>query len=357
MGLPNINIAFSTQAASAIERSEKGVVGIILKDAAGLGAHILTKPTQVATELGDLGVENQEYVKRAFLGYVNPPRQVIVYVLPDTAEDLAEALDYFAGVVVDYLVGPPTCTATEAGEIAAWIAAQRADGFTPKAVLPEIDADNEGVINFTTTGIVVGDKTYTPAEYCSRIAGLLAGTPMTISCTYAPLPEVSAVDKLMKDELDAAIDAGEFVIFHDGQKVKVGRGVNSLQTTTQEKGEVFKKIKIVEAVDMIKRDIKTTAEDNYIGKYANSYDNKCLLISAIKGYFTGLENEGILERGTSVVEIDIDAQEAYLQSKGIDTSKMTLQEIKEAATDDKVFLRARIRILDAIEDIDLNITI
>jgi hypothetical protein len=359
MGLPNINIEFSTAAATAIERSEKGIVGIILKDAAGAGtkAYALTKPTQVSTLLSALGTENQDYVKRTFIGYINPPKKVIAYVLPDTATNLAEALDYFVGETVDYLVGPPDCTIAEATEISTWIKSQRADGRTFKAVLPNIEADSEGVINFTTGGIAVGDKTYTAAQYCSRIAGLIAGTPMTISCTYAPLSEVSSVDKLSKDEIDAAIDAGKFVIFYDGEKVKVGRGVNSLQTTTQDKGEAFKKIKIVEAIDMIRTDIETTAEDSYIGKYANSYDNKCLLISAIKGYFTGLENDGILESGSSTVDIDIEAQEAYLQSKGIDTTDMTEQEIKEAATDDQVFLKATIKILDAIEDISLSITI
>ena len=46
-----------------------------------------------------------------------------------------------------------------------------------------------------------------------------------------------------------------------------------------------------------------------------------------------------------------------LQSTGVDTSKLSEQEIKEANTGDKVFLQASIQILDAIEDINLNITI
>ena len=45
------------------------------------------------------------------------------------------------------------------------------------------------------------------------------------------------------------------------------------------------------------------------------------------------------------------------QSTGVDTSKLSEQEIKEANTGDKVFLQASIQILDAIEDINLNITI
>lgn len=180
---------------------------------------------------------------------------------------------------------------------------------------------------------------------------------MTISCTYAPLPEVSDVGRLTREAMDAAVDAGKFILFHDGEKVKVARGVNSLQTTTQDKGDAWKKIKMVEVMDMIQTDIRTTAQDAYIGKYANSYDNKCLLVTAIKGYLVGLEQSGILQAGSSSVGIDLAAQEAYLQSVGTDTSKMSQQEIKEANTADKVFLEASIKILDAIEDISLNITI
>ena len=203
----------------------------------------------------------------------------------------------------------------------------------------------------------MGTTEFTTAEYCSRIAGLIAGTPMTISCTYAPLPEVSDVRRLPREAMDAAVDAGKFILFHDGEKVKVARGVNSLQTTTQDKGDACKKIKMVEVMDMIQTDIRTTAQDSYIGKYANSYDNKCLLVTAIKGYLVGLEQSGILQAGSSSVGIDLARQEAYLQSVGTDTSKMSQQEIKEANTADKVFLEASIKILDAIEDISLNITI
>ena len=108
---------------------------------------------------------------------------------------------------------------------------------------------------------------------------------------------------------------------------------------------------------MINNDIRTTVEDSYIGKYSNSYDNKCILITAIKGYFEQLEMDGILDKGKTSVSIDIQAQENYLKSQGIDTSVMKEQEIKEANTGSKVFIAASIKILDAIEDIDINIAI
>lgn len=356
MGLPNINIEFKTQGITSVQRSKKGVVGIILKDAAqaAQGAHILTNATEIPAALG---ADNKAYLERAFLGYINPPRKLIVYVLADTAENLNDALAYFATQIVDYLVGPPDCSSAEASAIATWIKSQRLDDFTPKAVLPSCASDSEAIINFTTDGIKAGETEFTTAEYCSRIAGLIAGTPMTIACTYAPLAKLTDVTRLTKSAMDDAIDDGEFIIYHDGEKVKVGRGVNSLKTTTQEKGEAFKKIKIVEAIDMMKNDIRMTAQDSYIGKYANSYDNKCLLITAIKGYLDQLELDGILQGGASKVEIDLEAQEAYLKSTGVDTSEMTEQEIKEANTGSKVFLKMSVKILDAIEDIDIAVTI
>lgn len=353
MGLPNINIEFKTQAASAVKRAEKGIVAIILKDAKENGAHILTDATQVPTTLG---TANQGYITRAFLGYSEAPRKVIVYVLPTTAETITDALDYLATQQFDYLVGPPDTDSTTAGTIATWIKGQRENDRTYKAVLPNHTADSEAIINFATSDIKVGGETFTAAQYCSRIAGLIAGTPSTISCTYAPLAEISDVERLSKTDMDTAIDAGKFILFHDGEKVKVARGVNSLTTTTAEKGEAFKKIKIVEAMDMIKDDIRMTAQDAYIGKYANSYDNKCLLISAISGYFDTLETEGLVDAGATI-EIDLTAQKNYLQSSGVDVSKMSDQEIKEANTGDKVFLTAAIKILDAIEDIDLQIIV
>lgn len=354
MKLPNINIVFTTQAASVITRSEKGIVALIVRDTAENGGHILTNSTQIPK---GLGIENKDYIGRAFIGYVNQPRKVIIYVLPESAENLTEALKYFETQTFDYLVGPPNITTSECTSIVTWIKSQRTLGFTQKAVLPDTAADSEGIVNFTTDTINNGQKEFTTAEYCSRIAGLIAGTPITISCTYASLPEVFEINRLTLEEMDTAIGAGKFILLHDGEKVKVGRGINSLQTITQDKGEAFKKIKIVEAVDMIRSDIKKTVQDNYIGKYSNSYDNKCLLLAAIKGYFSGLENDGILERDTSVVEIDMEAQENYLKSIGKDISTMTEQEIKTASTGDKVFLSAKISILDAIEDINLNISI
>ena len=67
--------------------------------------------------------------------------------------------------------------------------------------------------------------------------------------------------------------------------------------------------------------------------------------------------DGILKSGASETSVDLEAQEVYLKSIGVDTSAMSEQEVKEADTRDKVFLAASVKVLDAIEDINLNIVL
>jgi hypothetical protein len=358
MGMPNITITFQSLANSAVQRLSRGIVGVIVRDTEDNGACTLTRATQVKTALPGLGAGNQAYIERAFLGYINSPSRVEAYVLPDSAASLSEALAYFATKAIGYLAAPPGASAADAAEVKAWIGDQRDSGATPKAVLPLAPADDTAIVNFTTDEIHCGGEIYTAAEYCSRIAGLIAGTPPSMSCTYAPLPEVTAVAPLSKSAMDAAIDNGELILFSDGAKIKVGRGVNSFKNLASDpnKNGSFKKIKVVEIMDMIESDIKATAQNTYIGRYANSYDNKCLLVAAISDYFRALEREGLLAPGKNSVEIDTEAQEAYLLAHGADLSGMSGQEIKEANTGDEVFLSARVSILDAIEDITLKIT-
>lgn len=358
MEMPKINIAFTEQAVQFIKRGERGIVGLVLK-----AEEVPETNPVVVFDSSDIPstieAENKNYIEMALKGYSNAPKKVIAYFVVkeqlETPVDYAGALDYFEKERFDYLAIPTVKTDNKVEEVATWVKKMRENGKLCKAVLPNHKGDSEAIINYTTAQAFVNDKAYTTEQFTPRIAGLIAGTNMTISCTYAPLAEVTDCTRLTKAEMDAAVNNGEFIIFHDGEKVKVGRGVNSLTTTTATKAEKFKKIKIVEAMDMIADDIRKTAEDTYLGKFSNSYDNKCLLMSAIGGYFEQLIMDGILMNAS--VEIDIAGQKQYLKTNGVNVNEMSDDEIKVANTGDKVFLKANISILDAIEEISLPITI
>lgn len=354
MGLPSINIIFKAAAESTIQRIRKGVVAVIVRDAAesAQGSHVLTSESQIP---GTLGTDNQAYIKRAFIGYEAKARQVLVYVLAVTATSFADAMAWLDTQSFDYLVGPPDITSDEAKELGDWVKEARADRASiAKAVLPNYAGDHEAIVNFSAAGIQVGETPYTAGAYASRIAGLIVGTPMTMSCTYAPLPEVTDIERLTPTEADKAVDDGKLILIHDGEKVKVGMGVNCLQTIRADQNSTMKKIKIVEVLDIINVNLRRACQDSWIGKHSASYDDKCLLISAVRDYLATLETEGIITSDFSV-GIDLEAVREYLTGKGKDVSNMSEQELKEADTGNEVFLEASIHILDAIEKIRIRV--
>ena len=173
MGLPDINISFKNAAATVVRRAARGIVAVILMDSAAgtAGAQIMTGENQIPTALSAV---NKAYLTQIFIGYVNKPGKVIAYVLAADATDFTAALVYLATQKINYLVGPPDCTVAQATEIKTWIAAQRADKRTPKAVLPDTVADSESIINFTTDEIKVSDtmnsqlKQYTHAQLATH---------------------------------------------------------------------------------------------------------------------------------------------------------------------------------------------
>jgi len=385
MGAPSIDISFIEKGISAITRGERGIVMLWVKDTlpeSAINPATVVTESDIPASLSDMAIEQ---IKLAMIGYTNAPKKVLVYCM-GIAEDAEmeavetgykKAMEAAETIRFDYLAIPTVETDGKSDDIATWIKSMRANRKKMiKAVLPNTAADHEGIINFTTekcvkTKTVVledGTKTmvdmiYTAEKYCARIAGLIAGTPMTIACTYAPLPELSDCTRLT--DLDTPVDRGELIIFYDGEKVKIVRGVNSFVTMMDGKGESFKKIKIVEAMDMINDDLVKAAQDSYLGKYANTYSNKCLLLSAISSYFAQIKRDGIITSYS--VSLDADAIRIYLKSRGLqatldngdvkEADECSDEEIVTADTGSSVFLTGNVKILDAIEDIKMPIYI
>lgn len=385
LGMPSINIPFEEKGIEAIERSKRGIVALILEEPQDTITKLLTDHTgtdnstikaitnpfvifttdDIPSELTD---NNKDYIKKCLIGYTKTPYRVRVYLQATGDEKSATDADKFSATLkkvatdrFDYLA-IPTITDAQCETVATWVKTNRENKFKKiKAVLPNYDADYEGIINFGNTSIVTKNKTYTPAEYTARIAGLIAGTPMTISATYAPLAEVIDCDKHDQDENDEKVNKGQFFIWFDGEKFLMSRAMNSLVTTTQGKLEAYQTIKTIDIMDMIYDDIRQTSRDYYIGKYTNNYDNKCLLMSAIMGYFKKLEEGKLLQKDYSTIDINVEKVKNYQLEHGLYTKEeladMTEQEIKQLDTKKKVFLTADIKILDAMEDIDMPINI
>lgn len=349
MGLPEIDIKFRARAVSAIKRSAMGIVALVLRDD--------TEPEGVVTikSIEDLDVEswtaeNADYISKTLLG--TPSKIVALRIKEDTV--IADALKKLNSIKFNYLAMPDALV-TEAESIVSWIKSKRTnDKKTYKAVVANQAADSEGIINFTTENILAGGTTYTAQQYTCRIAGVLAGLPFTRSATYFVLNEVDEIEE--SETPDNDIDAGQLILVNDGEHIKIGRAVNSLKTLTVDKKADYKKIKIIEVMDMVMDDIRDVYNNEYIGKIVNVYDNQVLFIIAVNAYFKTLMNEQILDPSfENACFVDVNAQRLAWESGGTDTSGMEDKDIREMSFGSTVFLAGRIKIADAMEDLKFDI--
>lgn len=393
-GMPKILITFKTKSTTAIARSARGIVAMILKNE----TTDVMKSYKISdiTDIPDKGLtdKNVDLIKKCLLG---TPLRILVYTIPDdtVAEPTVNqsyVLKQISNIKWNYICAP-TASGSEQEDLDSWIKTQRSNKYkTFKAVLANMAADDKGIINFCTGDIkvpnpdyvedatetpvaiigeaIVGDSTvanddtvkpytiYTATEYTARIAGILAGLSLDRSATYYQLPEVESVETY--EDIDSLIDKGQLLLVDegDGDGVKIARACNSLTTFTTDVGQDFRSIKIVECIDMITDDIRDTFKSDYVGKVINDYNHKMLFISAILVYFSGLKGNVLDNSPTAqnTVDIDEEQQKNYAILKGEDVAEMTVQQIREYNTGTNVYLTGRITPVNAMEDLTIDFT-
>lgn len=218
LGLPSFSMIFSGKAVSAIERSARGIVAMILTDGTegGKDLNIYKKVDEV--DFQNWTEQNYNYLKLVFAG---APSTVITIRRAENAEGYNAELKKLKDLKWNYLT-IPGLGSTDTTTISAWIKQYRDDERkTFKAVLAHCKGDHEGIINLTTENIsttITGAK-HTAAEYCARIAGVLAGLSLARSSTYYVLDDISEAET--PDDPDDRINAGEMVIVFDGRKYKI----------------------------------------------------------------------------------------------------------------------------------------
>lgn len=353
MGLPELTFSLKKAADTVVSRVSAGSVAMILRDAKANGVYAIHRDSDIPTELG---AANIAAIKRAMVGYINKPSVVYVCVIASAAA-ISTGFDALSAYSYDYLVGPVDISADDATALGGLVKNQRTKRYVGKVILPNTAADYEGVINFASTNIKADGSTFTPAQFASRIAGVLAGTPANCSATYAALDEVTAVDAVSNP--DTAVDAGKLILVDDGRHIKLGRAVTSKVTLASGEPAALKKIKLVSTIDLIRYYAVTTVEDEYLGKCANSYDNKCILLTALTDYLTSLEAQDILVESSSKAQLDADAIRTYLLAQATaasDTEELNRikalsdDELRKEDTGSHVFLALSGQVMDAMED-------
>lgn len=350
MGMPSINVVFRELAKTIETRTDNGIVALVLENEKALD----TKEYYPGDEIGEIDATAKKQIDFALAGGREKPQKVVCVFCKKGYEDLETVLDKLESIDFDYLAfGSGVTEKTEA--IKTWIDTVRKNGKKIKAVLPKVPGNTEGIINYTTDSVTVEGTAYNPELFCSRIAGILAGTPITQSATYTVLPDVEECTKYSKEEMDEKVNAGELIVFKDGNTIRLGRAVNSFTSVTDEKGEIYSTIELVQTMDKTSTDLVQTIKDNWVGQYKNTYNNKCLLIAACQEYLDELVKKEIYESAT--IGINIAANKKFLEGKEIDTSVMSEEELKKAPTNRSVFLAVTGKMLESMEDFKIEFTV
>lgn len=299
---PGLYLNFVERALAQIAGGPRGVVGLPIFNYAGgelsAGNFYVVATEKEANE--QVGAANAAPILRALSGGA---AEVLVYAVPEEV-DYAAMRDAFEARPFNVFVYPGEVDAGEQDATVAWVDRNRKEGKHFSAVFGGTAAEDQDptvgnarsirladdyVVNLIT-GVVLGDGSQlTSAEYASVIAGLIAGTGINKSITYAALPVADVTKRLRNNEINAALTSGSLVLVHDGRNVKVEQGV-----TTKSDETARGKIRIMRARQAVATDIPATAKDRYIGKIDNNPAGQATLISAIKAYLETLELNNVL---------------------------------------------------------------
>ena len=361
IGLPKLDIIFKALGVSAISRGKRGVAILIIKDDTNKTFNFATYNSYAdltSIELAKYTAENQQYIKDVLDGV---PLKLIVARM-DIAGVLADLLPMIRGIA------PRNCWICIAAglivdhdALSTWIKSENANnkkcykGMVFNATSP----DNMAIVNFANTSVTFADArgTMTGEHAIASLLGFFAGLPLsmsgigkTLSYKFSSVVEPSSTE--------TAVNAGKLILYSEDGKVKVARSINSLQTIGTNVTDDMKSIIIVESMHLIYTDIYDAWNDSFKGKYKNFMANQLLLVGAINSYFEGLANDFILDpEYNNQTSIDLEVQRlANIPKFGqTEVSKWDNKKVMTMTVGTNVFLTAQIKILNAFEDLALNI--
>ena len=353
MGLPVISVEFKKLAATAMIRSVRGILAVVIQDATS----DVSWTSKAFTSLDEVDAkeftsENYKILARAFLA---APYQVIVVRVGsegtmETAQAILDKLSY------NWVCAVPANFQSSLVTYAKSINTPRRIRKVKALVYNQASADDMHIVSVANgTVTLTGGDTVTMTNYLPRLAGLLAACPMDQSVTYADLDDLEAVADV--SNLDTSIDGGSLCLFRDDNVIRIARGVNTLQTVSGDVTEDMKKIAVVEAMDLIQEDIIRTFKLYYLGKKKNTADNQALFVADVSSYLRALAEEGVVNKDESIsVSVDVAAMRAAWENAGVSTAEMSDAQVKKKPYRAQVFVSAQAHILDAMEDMTMVFT-
>ena len=153
--------------------------------------------------------------------------------------------------------------------------------------------DHEGVINVVSTPTNEGVNANSLIYW---VAGAMAGCKINESCTNMLYDgELTVNTKKTQTELQNYINEGKIAFHNVYGEVRLLEDVNSLTTTTANKGEDFKYNQTIRVIDQIANDIAKLFNTKYLGRIPNNESGRVSLWADIVAHHRKLEAIGAIE--------------------------------------------------------------
>ena len=289
--LPGAYINFVSASRATASLGERGVVALAYPLNKAEGTVIQITASEFITSSQDiLGIAYDSDDAKPFREIFLHATKCIIYDLGDdrTAANAIAALEPYDFNVIAALTSADTTTYINA--VKNW----RDNGKKCQVVVYNAtNPDHEGVINVKST---VSDEDTDAYALVAWVAGAEAGCAINSSCTNMLYDgEYTIVTDKTQSQLETCITNGEFVFHLVYGDVRTLEDINSLKTTTVDKGEDFKSNQTIRVIDQIANDIAKLFNVKYLGKIPNDASGRVSLWGDIVAHHRQLETLRAIE--------------------------------------------------------------
>lgn len=344
---PEVNISFGTLGTTAIQRSERGIVCLIVKDSKAKKKWTTLK-TVADIDSKSWDTKTLNYFKLAM--HYGAYKILVRNIGKD--EDINSALASCVSRKMNWLAYPGA-TEVEDQAVVTWtkqvFLKDSAIAKTVKYVSSFADkSDFAAIVELANPGTyksIYGD--FTAQEYTSAIGGIIAGMALNRSGDNFVLNDLVDVEDFVPQK-------GKFSLYNDDGKIRVNYAVNSKTTFDSVWKKDTRKIKVVEGMCFLVDDIRDTFRNYWLGTYLNDYDNKSNFCSNVtKVYFKEMAPNVLNGDYDNKLEIDFEAQKSAVLADGLDPEEMSEGDIYRYPTGDDVYLTGDVRFVDTMANLNI----